>query len=412
MEHPLWLPYCQMKTARPPEFVARNEGVTLHLADGRQLLDGIASWWTACHGYNHPDIVSAISQQAREMSHVMLGGLVHQPAIRLGERLARLIPGSNNKVFFSDSGSVAVEAALKIATQHWINQGVSGKNRFVCFQGAYHGDTAGAMSVCDPEDSMHSHFKGFLLKQFPTPIPQTENELATFKEFLSKHQSEVAGVILEPLIQMAAGIRFHSVASLRGIANVCREMGILLILDEVATGFGRTGTLFAFEQANLKPDILCVGKGLTGGSLPLAATIATDFVYQPFHSDSQSHALMHGPTYMGNPIACAAANASLDLFEKEPRLEQVHELQDWLNEYLQPLQAHPHVLDVRCRGAVGAVQLDREIPLQTATDYFVNRGCWLRPLRDVIYLAPSFPIEKPQVETLCSAIGDYLTDQW
>ena len=246
MEHAIWLPYCQMKTARPSEQVVRTEGVMLHLADGRQLIDGISSWWTACHGYNHPDVVAAICQQTQEMSHVMLGGLLHQGAVQLAERLAQMIPGQENRVFFSDSGSVAVEVALKIATQHWINQGIYGKNRFVCFQDSYHGDTAGAMSICDPVDSMHSHFKGFLLDQFPTTIPKTEQQLKAFKDFLLERRDQVAGVILEPLIQMAAGMRFHSIASLKGIANLCRELGFILILDEVATGFGRTGSHVCF----------------------------------------------------------------------------------------------------------------------------------------------------------------------
>ena len=411
MEHAIWLPYCQMKTARPPEHVVRTEGVMLHLADGRQLIDGISSWWTACHGYNHPDVVAAICQQAQEMSHVMLGGLLHQGAVQLAERLAQMIPGQENRVFFSDSGSVAVEVALKIATQHWINQGISGKNRFVCFQDSYHGDTAGAMSICDPVDSMHSHFKGFLLDQFPTTIPKNEQEFEAFKDFLLERRDQVAGVIIEPLIQMAAGVRFHSVASLKGIANLCRELGFILILDEVATGFGRTGTMFAFEQANLKPDIVCVGKGLSGGSIGLAATIASQSVYHPFHTDSWDHALMHGPTYMGNPIACAAANASLDLFEQEPRLEQVQMLEMWLSGCLEPLKAHPRVVDVRCKGAVGAVQLKDDVPLQSAIEFFVDRGCWLRPLRDVIYVAPSFTMERPQIETLCAAIGEYVDTQ-
>ncbi|MCH2181367.1 MAG: adenosylmethionine--8-amino-7-oxononanoate transaminase [Mariniblastus sp.] len=408
MNHAIWLPYCQMKTARDSERVVENEGVMLRLADGRQLIDGIASWWTACHGYNHPQIVAAICQQAQQMSHVMLGGLVHEPATRLAERLADLIPGEDNKVFFSDSGSVAVEVALKIATQHWLNRGITSKNRFVCFQDAYHGDTAGAMSLCDPVDSMHAHFKGFLLEQFPTAIPTNQDELQGFRDFLLERRDRIAGVIIEPLIQMAAGFRFHSAESLAGIAQVCRELELLLILDEVATGFGRTGTMFALEQADLKPDLVCLGKGLSGGAVGLAATVASRSVYQPFHSGAPEHALMHGPTYMGNPIACAAAHASLDLFEQEPRLQQAQALEAWFTEYLQPLKADPHVVDVRCRGAVGAVQLQTEVALTPAIDFFVERGCWLRPLRDVIYLAPSFTIEKPQVETLCQAIVDFV----
>ena len=410
-EQSIWLPYCQMKTARASETVVENKGVLLQLADGRQLIDGIASWWTACHGYNHPQIVAAICQQAQEMSHVMLGGLIHEPAARLANRLAGMIPGENNKVFFSDSGSVAVEVALKIATQHWLNRGMAGRNRFVCFQNSYHGDTAGAMSVCDPVDSMHAHFKGFLLEQFPTAIPDSAEDLQSFRNFLLKRKDRIAGVIIEPLIQMAAGFRFHSINSLAGIAKICGELDLLLILDEVATGFGRTGTMFAFEQAGLEPDLICLGKGLSGGAIGLAATVASRAVYEPFHSETPGRALMHGPTYMGNPIACAAAHASLDLFEQEPRLQQAAQLESWLQEFLSPLKEDPHVADVRCRGAIGVVQLTDEVPLGPATDFFVDRGCWLRPLRDVIYLTPSLTIEKPQVEILCKAIGDFVRTQ-
>ena len=408
IDHQLWLPYCQMKTSRAPEKVVRSDGVFLHLADGRQLIDGIASWWTACHGYNHPKIVEAICQQAQEMPHVMLGGLIHEPATRLADRLSQLIPGQDNRVFFCDSGSVAVEVALKMATQHWINKKVVGKNRFVCFQDSYHGDTAGAMSVCDPVDSMHSQFKGFLLEQFPTRIPQNEMEFSAFRQFLEERRNQIAGVIIEPLIQMAAGFRFHSIESLATIEKICHEFDLIFIADEVATGFGRTGTMFALEQAGLKPDIVCVGKGLTGGTLGLAATIATNAVYQPFHSESWDNAFMHGPTYMGNPIACAAANASLDLFEQEPRLAQVHSLEALLEDQFERMKQKSCVADVRCKGAVGVVQLTTEVPVQSAIDFFVDRGCWLRPLRDTIYVAPSFTMKQEQVVTLTEAINDYL----
>ncbi len=261
----LWMPYCQMKTAGPPLEVVATEGVTLHLKNGRKLIDGISSWWTACHGYRHPKIVEAMIEQAHVMPHVMLGGIVHDQAVRLAERLATCLPGEDNRVFLSDSGSVAVEVAMKMAVQHWANQSASGKtsrNRFVSFQNSYHGDTTGAMSVCDPVDSMHSNFKGFLLEQYPQPIPSSDESEREFDRFIESKKDHLAAVIIEPLIQMAAGMRFHNEDSLKAIERVCRKHDLLLICDEVATGFGRTGTMFAYQQAGIAPDIMCVGKGL------------------------------------------------------------------------------------------------------------------------------------------------------
>ena len=407
----LWLPYCQMKTAAKPLEVVSNEGSLLTLADGRQLVDGIASWWTACHGYCHPAIVEAIQQQAAVLPHVMLGGIVHQPALKLSERLASCLPGDGNKVFLSDSGSVAVEVAMKMAVQHWANQSATGKttrHKFVCFRDAYHGDTSGAMSLCDPVDSMHSNFRGFILEQFPQSIPDTDEAEAEFDQFIASQKQSLAAAIIEPLVQMAAGMRFHSADSLARIRRVCDRHDVLLIVDEVATGFGRTGTMFAYQQAQIQPDILCVGKGLTGCSVGLAATIASAKVYQPFHADRWEAALMHGPTYMGNPIACAAANASIDLFESQPRLEQVRSIEQQLEQHLKPLAEYDHVDQVRCLGAVGAVRMKAEVNVAAATRFFVPCGVWLRPIRDTIYLAPAFTIEPDELSQLCDAIAEYV----
>lgn len=410
---PLWMPYSQMKTASPPLEVAATEGTRIHLADGRTLIDGIASWWTACHGYNHPEIVKAIQKQAANMPHIMMGGLIHEPARQLSESLANLLPGEHNKVFLVDSGSVAVEVAMKMAVQFWRNQqsAAAKKNRFVCFQNSYHGDTTGAMSICDPEDSMHAHFKGFLLQQFPQPLPESESALVQFKQFLETHQDQLAGVIIEPLAQMAAGMRFHSADTLRAVFDACREHDLIFIADEVATGFGRTGTMFAFEQAEIEPDIVCVGKGLTGCSVGLAATIATERIYNAFHSDNPAHALMHGPTFMGNPIACAAANASIKLFETEPRLDQVAAIENQLRERLCPLASADAVNSIHCLGAIGAVRMQHEVDVTQAVSFFVDLGVWIRPIRDTIYLAPAFTIDQADLALLCDAISGFINAQ-
>ncbi|MFN5706890.1 MAG: adenosylmethionine--8-amino-7-oxononanoate transaminase [Planctomycetota bacterium] len=400
----LWMPYSQMKTALPAVEIVSTLGVFLQTADGRRLIDAISCWWTACHGHRHPHLVSAVADQLKTMPHVMLGGIQHPQAKRLAARLAQLLPGDLNHVFFSDSGSVAVEVALKIAKQYWLNQGESGRNHFVCFQHAYHGDTTGAMSVCDPVDSMHAHFKGFLLKQFPRPIPQTEQEFAEFSQFLRHHRHELAGVIIEPLVQGAAGMKFHSAGQLRELAERVRAERLLLIADEIATGFGRTGTMFACDQAEIVPDLICLGKGLTGGMLPLAATVATTEVFNQFYSDEPDHALMHGPTYMGNALACAAANASIDLFEKEPRLEQARRIAEWGEERLGRLRSHPRVRQLRCLGALVVVEIDCEPGLKPVVPRYIEKGVWARPLRNTLYLAPPFVISWPQLEQCADAL--------
>jgi adenosylmethionine-8-amino-7-oxononanoate aminotransferase len=399
----VWMPYTQMQTAPLPIPVVATEGVYLTLADGRKLVDGMASWWTACHGYNHPHIRSAVEAQLRVMPHVMFGGVNHEPALRLAERLAKLTPGDLNRVFFSDSGSVSVEVALKIAVQYWLNRGVSGRTKFVSFQHAYHGDTTGAMSVCDPDNSMHRHFKGFLLEQYSHPVPQTDDEHSAFEAFLATKNSEIAGVIIEPLIQGAGGMKFHPPESVARIHSACRRQNVLLIADEIATGFGRTGTMFACEQADVVPDILCVGKALTGGTLSLAATIATDEIFDAFLSDDPSHALMHGPTFMANPLACAAANASIDLLETEPRLERSLAIERELAELLAPCRNLHGVVDVRSKGAVGVIQVNRLHHVERLRSRLVEEGIWLRPFSDMIYMTPALSITPEELQTLCEA---------
>ncbi len=398
----LWLPYTQMQTAPEPLAAVATEGVRIELADGRQLIDGIASWWTACHGYNHPHIRNAITDQLSRMPHVMLGGLVNEPASRLAGRLARLAPGDLDHVFFSESGSVAVEIAMKMALQYWINRGHKGRTKFVCFRDGYHGDTLGAMSVCDPDESMHSLFRGALLEQCFVDLPRSRAQHEALDRFLRAHRDEIAGMIVEPLVQGAGGMKFHSPEILFDLRALCDRHGLLLILDEIMTGFGRTGTMFACTQAEVIPDIMTLSKALTGGTLALAATIASSAVYQAFLGEADAMALMHGPTYMGNALACAAANASLDLFEREPRLAQVTAIEAHLRDALAPCAAMPGVVDVRVKGAIGVVQLqdmDRR-----ARDWFKQRfiaeGIWLRPFGDIVYTTPPFTISAGELHQL------------
>lgn len=400
----VWMPYTQMQTAAVPLPVVATEGVHLGLADGTRLVDGIASWWTACHGYNHPHIVGEMRKQLERMPHVMFGGIHHEPALRLATRLARLLPGELNHVFFADSGSVSVEVALKMAVQYWLNQGVRGRTRFVSFQDGYHGDTVGAMSLCDPVRSMHAHFKGFVPEQFTRPIPKTDDDERQFDRFVAERADQIAGVIIEPLVQGAGGMRFHGPESLRIIRRVCDRHDLLFVADEIATGFGRTGTMFACQQADVAPDIMCIGKSLTGGAITMAAAVAKSKVFEAFLSDDPSHALMHGPTFMANPLACAAANASLDLFEREPRLEQVRRIEEQMRVELEPCRTMPSVVDVRVKGAVGVVQLEELGDRDALMAGFRERGAWIRPTRDVIYLTPPLVITEADLELLCSAI--------
>ena len=312
----IWLPYTQMKTAAAPLPVARTEGTRIILSDGRELVDGIASWWTACHGYNHPHIRECVQHQLETMPHVMLGGLVHEQALTLAQRLCTLLPDNLERVFFSDSGSVAVEVAMKMATQYWLNKGNRKRTKFLAFKGGYHGDTFATMAVCDPDEGMHSLFKGALPEHYVIDLPRDEKTITAFDTFLARRAEELAGILVEPLVQGAGGMIFHEADVLRRLGAAADKYQLPLIFDEIFTGFCRTGAMFALEAAEVAPDIITLGKGLTGGTLPLAATIASKKIFEAFWSDDSQKALMHGPTYMGNALACAAANASLDLFER------------------------------------------------------------------------------------------------
>jgi adenosylmethionine-8-amino-7-oxononanoate aminotransferase len=400
----VWLPYAQMKTARAPLPVARTHGSRIVLADGRELIDGIASWWTACHGYNHPHIRQAVERQLALMPHVMFGGLVHEQALTLARRLAALVPGDLGRVFFSESGSVAVEIAMKMAVQFWVNQGVPKRKKFVSFSGGYHGDTTGAMAVCDPGVGMHARFHGLLPEHHVVELPQDDETAASFARCLERHADELAGMIVEPLVQGAGGMRFHAEPVLRRLREAANRYQLILIFDEIFTGFGRTGSLFACEAAGAFPDIITLSKALTGGTLPLAVTIARDKVFDAFWSDEPSDALPHGPTFMANALACAAANASLDLFEREPRLRQVADIAFALEQGLAPCRGLPGVKDVRVKGAIGVVELERIDDLEGLRARFVADGVFVRPFGSIVYLTPAFTIGAEELAKLTDTV--------
>lgn len=406
----VWRPYTQMQTAAPALPVVATDGVRLKLADGSELIDGIASWWTACHGYNHPHILAAMSGQLEEMPHVMFGGLGHEAGYRLAQRLAGLLPGDLNHVFLADSGSVAVEIALKMALQYWLNKGVEDRTKFVTFRHGYHGDTFGAMSVTDPEEGMHRVFSGQINEPFLLDLPKDATELGEIDQFLAETHPSIAGMIIEPLVQGAGGMKFHEPEILAALRTLAARYEILFIADEIFTGFGRTGTMFACEQADIVPDIICLGKALTGGTMSLAATVARAHVYDAFLSDDADKALMHGPTYMANPLACAAANASLDLFEEEPRLDQIEAIEGLLKAGLEPCRHLEHVVDVRAKGAIGIVQVDNLADIDWLREEAVRRGIWLRPFGDIIYLTPPFIIEDRDLAQLTKTIVILMTE--
>lgn len=405
LEH-IWLPYAQMKTLPDPVPAIATKDSILTLEDGRTLIDGVGSWWTSVHGYNHPALLDAAHAQLDAMPHVMLGGLAHEQAYRLASRLADITPGTLSKVFFTESGSVAVEVAMKIAVQYALNLHGERRTRFVSFTGGYHGDTFATMSVCDPEEGMHNLFSGIVPEQYVIDLPDSEVRIEALENLLAK-QGDIAAVLVEPLIQGAGGMRMHAPAVLQALRAACDRHGVLLIFDEIFTGFGRTGEMFAADRAGVTPDIMCLGKALTGGVTPLAATIASAEVYSAFHSDRAEHALMHGPTFTGHAVGCAVANAGLDLFETEPRLAQVRAIEKALAEDLMPLANRPNVKDVRICGAVAAVEFETEFDVETARAWFIDRGTFIRPLGRVVYLTPSYVIGRADLLRLTGAIAEF-----
>lgn len=400
----VWRPYCQMKTAPAPLAVARTDGARIILEDGRELVDGIASWWTACHGYNHPHIRQAVSEQLALAPHVMFGGLAHEPAYRLAARLAKLLPGDLDHVFFAESGSVAVEIAMKMALQFWINRGVEGRTRFVSFLGGYHGDTLATMTICDPEEGMHGLFAGVMPSQHVVALPRDAASEDALDRLLAEKGHEIAGIIVEPRVQGAGGMVLHDDEVLRTLRRVADKHGQLLIFDEIFTGFGRTGDLFACTGSGVIPDIVTLSKALTGGTLPLSAAIASRKVFEAFWSDDAGAALMHGPTYMANPLACAAANASLDLFETGEWKADVKRINTALESGLVACRNLPGVVDVRTLGAIGVVEFAEPVAVGELCQKFAELGCWIRPMGKVIYLTPPFVTSDEELAKLAGAI--------
>ena len=390
--------------------VESAQGVRIRLADGRELIDGMSSWWCAIHGYNHPELNEAVRAQLEKTAHVMFGGLTHEPAIALARTLIDITPDGLRHVFFSDSGSVSVEVAIKMAIQYWGAMGRPEKHRLLTIRGGYHGDTFGAMSVCDPVTGMHERFRRVLPQHVFVERPESRvdeplsaQDARRIEEALTNHHGELAAVVLEPVVQGAGGMWFYSPGYLARVAELCAELDILLIADEIATGFGRTGRLFACGHANVEPDILCLGKALTGGYTSLAATLTNTRVARGISADGG--VLMHGPTFMANPLACAVALRSIELLQGGPWKSRVSKIEVQLRQELGAIQGHAQVRDVRVFGAIGVVQTHRPVPVAQLQDVFVKRGVWIRPFADLIYLMPPYVIEPDDLNCLTSAIG-------
>ncbi len=411
----VWHPYSAMRSGNPVFPVASAQGVRLKLASGEELIDGMASWWCVIHGYNHPLLNAAIEAQLQNMAHVMFGGLTHAPAVELAERLVQLSPAPLQSVFFSDSGSVAVEVAMKMAIQYWHARGRK-RQRFLSLRNAYHGDTFGAMSVCDPVTGMHSLFSQVLPEQLFAPAPQprfgepcTEAHMQDFTRLLQAHAGELAAVILEPIVQGAGGMRFYSAEYLQQVRKLCDAHDVLLIADEIATGFGRTGKLFACEWADISPDILCLGKALTGGYMTLAATLTTEAISQTISSNDPGM-FMHGPTFMANPMACAVANASIGLLLDSPWQRRIRRIEHGLQQGLAPCREFPGVAEVRVLGAIGVVELEQAVDMHTIQRAFVEAGVWVRPFGKLVYLMPAFIMEEADLAELCAAVVKVLAE--
>jgi len=407
----IWMPYTQMQTAPTPLKVRATKGTRIILDDGRELIDGIASWWSACHGYNHPHIREAMIRQLKTMPHVMLAGLSNEPAFTLAARLAALTPGDLNRVFLSESGSVSVEIAMKMAVQYWLNSGHTGKNKFIAFTNGYHGDTIGTMAVGDPNNIMHGPFHGLTAEQLVIEIPTNDAAFDAFDAYLAGNAERLAGVVMEPLVQGAGGMLFHDTEVVRQIRSSCDAHNVLLILDEIMVGFGRLGTMFACDLAAVVPDIMTLSKSLTGGTLPLAATIASDKIFDTFLDNQLEKCLMHGPTFSGNALAAAAANASLDLFESEPRLAQVVAIAEHFDRALATCIEIPGVVDVRVRGAIGVIQLSKLGDMYWIRQRFIEEGIWLRPFGNIVYAMPAYtisPVELTAVtDSMIQIVGEW-----
>lgn len=408
----LWHPYTSFANPPSVQLVKHAQGVQLELADGRKIIDGISSWWSVIHGYNHPLINQAIKNQLNQFAHVMFAGFTHEPAIKLAQKLVEITPDGLNKVFFSDSGSVAVEVAMKMAIQYWHSQGEAQRTTFFSLKRGYHGDTFGAMSVCDPHSGMHHLFHQTLAHQLFADAPSCRfdqpwnpQSFSNFSQLLQRNRQKIAAVIVEPIMQGAGGMHFYHPEYLRSVRTLCDELGILLIADEIATGFGRTGELFACNHAQISPDIMCLGKGLTGGYITLAATLCNDRVSDGISKGSHS-TFMHGPTFMANPLACAAANASLDILSKMNWKERIQEIAEQMTTGLAPCKSNSLVADVRVLGAVGVVELKTPVSdISLWCEKFLAEGVWIRPFGNAIYLMPAYIISDHELGKLTQAVN-------
>ncbi|WMN60082.1 adenosylmethionine--8-amino-7-oxononanoate transaminase [Pseudoalteromonas xiamenensis] len=407
----IWHPYTSMINPLPVYPVARTYENKIILENGKTLIDGMASWWSAIHGYSHPELVNAIVEQAQTMSHIMFGGITHEPAVELCKRLVNITAPRLSKVFLADSGSVSVEVSIKMAMQYWLSQGITTKSKLMTAKKGYHGDTFAAMSVCDPINSMHSMYKGFLPEHIFVEAPKSafysnfdELELEQLEDAFKNHHNEVCAFIIEPIVQNAGGMNFYHPSYLKSLRLLCDKYDVLLILDEIATGFGRTGKLFAYEHANIEPDILCIGKALTGGMMTLSATLTTDKIANGI-SSGEAGVLMHGPTFMGNPLACKVASASIDLLFESNWADNVTRVESSLKA-LKSCETLSSVVDVRILGAIGVVELNRSVDVAKIQRFFIEKGVWIRPFGKLIYLMPPYTSPSEDITRLCNAVFD------